>query len=118
MDNKLYSLFYDTGCGDMVSRYDAVKSIGSRAVQESSMPIPIGGVGNSMIKSNHGIFQVPLPLSNGSNAVFSGVCMDQITVEFPHYPLKGKMQDDVINSYKQDGGDPRPTGDVKNQSNS
>ena len=52
------------------------------------MPISIGGVGDSMIKSNHGLFQVPLPFFNGSNAVFSGVCMDQITVEFPHYRLK------------------------------
>ena len=106
VDKKLYSLFYETGCCDMVSRYDAVKSIRSRAVQESSMPISIGGVGNSMIKSNHGIFQVWLPLFNSSDAVFSGVCIDHITVEFPYYPLKVKMQDDVINSYKQNRGDP------------
>ena len=26
-----YSLFYDTGCCDMVSRYAAIKSIGKRA---------------------------------------------------------------------------------------
>ena len=57
-------------------------------MQESSMPISIGGVGNSTINSNHRIFQVRLPLFNGSDAVFSGVCIDQITVEFPHYPLK------------------------------
>ena len=82
----------------MMSRYDAVKSIGSRAVQESVIPISIGWVGNSMIKSNHGIFQVPLLLFNGSNAVFIAVFMDQITVGFPHYPLKEKIQEDVINS--------------------
>ena len=82
----------------MVSKYDAIKSIGSRAVQESSMPISIGGVGNSTINSNHRIFQVRLPLFNGSDAVFSGVCIEQITVEFPHYPLKWKVQNDVINS--------------------
>ena len=89
VDKKLYYLFYDTGCCCMVSRYDAIKSIGSRAVQESSMPISIGGVDNSMIKSNYGIFQVRFPLFNGSDKVFSGVCIDQMTVESSHYPLKG-----------------------------
>ena len=39
VDKKLYSLFYDTDCCDMVSRYNAVKSIGSRALQESLLPI-------------------------------------------------------------------------------
>ena len=81
VDKKLYYLFYDTGCCCMVSSYDAIKSIGSRAVQESSMPISIGGVDNSMIKSNYGIFQVRFPLFNGSDKVFSGVCIDQMTVE-------------------------------------
>ena len=90
----------------MVSRYDGVKSIGYRAVQESSMPISIGGVGNSMIKSIHGIFKVRLPLFNGSDSLLSGACIDQITVEFPRYPLKGKAQDDVISSYKQQKGGP------------
>ena len=64
------------------------------------MPISSGGVGNSMRKSNHGLFQVRLPLFSGSNAVFSGVCIDQITVEFLHYPLRRGVQDDVINIYK------------------
>ena len=48
---------------------------------------------------------VQLLLFNGSDVVFSGVCTDQITVEFPHYPLKGEVQDDVINIYKLHGGD-------------
>ena len=34
------------------------------------------------------------------------MCIDKITVEFLDYPLKGKVQDDVINSYKQHGRDP------------
>ena len=72
----------------MRSRYDAVKTVGSRAVQESSLPVSIGGVANSMIKSYHGIFQVRLPLFNVSDEVFSEVCIYHITVKFPHYPLK------------------------------
>ena len=32
----------------MLPRYAAIKSIGSRAKQESSIPISIGGVGNTV----------------------------------------------------------------------
>ena len=51
----------------MVSRYAVIKSIESKAEQESSIPISIGGVGNAEVKSNHGIFQVKLPLWIRSN---------------------------------------------------
>ena len=73
MNKQNYSLFYDTGCCDMVSRYAAIKSIGSRAKQEPSIRISIGGFGNAEVKSNHGIFQVKLSVFNGSEATFSGV---------------------------------------------
>ena len=102
-----YSLFYDTGCCDMVSRYAAIKSIGSRAKQESSIPISIGGVGNTEVKSNHGIFQVKLPLFNGSEATFSKVCLDQITVKFPQNPLKGIVEEDIAAGYKRQGNSSR-----------
>ena len=96
-----YSLFYDSGCCDMVSRYAAIKSIESRAKQESSIPISIGGIGNTEVKSNHAVFQVKLPLFNGSEATFSGVCLDQITVKFPQYPLKGIVEEDIAAGYKR-----------------
>ena len=82
MNKQNYSLFYDTGCCDMASRYAAIKSIGSKAKQESSIPISIGGVKNTAVKSNHSIFQVKLPLVNGLGAIFNSVCLDQITVKF------------------------------------
>ena len=83
-------------------RYAAIKSIGSRAKQESSIPISTGGVGNTKVKSNHGIFQVKLPLINGSEVTFSRVCLDQITVKFPQYPLKGIVED-IAAGYKRQG---------------
>ena len=46
-----------------------------------------------------------LPLFNGNDAVFSGVCLDQITVQFPKYPLQGRVEKDIRNGYKQIGGD-------------
>ena len=107
VNNQDYSLFYDTGCCDMVSRYAAIKSIGSRAKQESSIPISIGGVGNTEVKSNHGVFQVKLLIFNGSEATFSGVCLDQITVTFPQYPLKEIVEGDIAAGYKRQGNNPR-----------
>ena len=105
VNKQNYSLFYDTGCCDMVSRYAAIKSIGSRAKQESSIPISIGGVGNTEVKSNHGIFQVKLSLFNGSEGTFSGVCLDQITVKFHQYPLKGNNPRDLPQLPQFVGGD-------------
>ena len=40
----------------MGSRYEVIKSIGSRAKQESFIPVSVGGIGNAQVKSNHGIF--------------------------------------------------------------
>ena len=46
-----------------------------------------------------------LPVFNENDAVFSGVCLDQITVQFPKYPLQGRVIKDIRNGYKQIGGD-------------
>ena len=87
----------------MVSRYNAIKTIGDTAVQELPGSISTGGAGNAEIKTTHVIYIVKLPLFNGNDAVFSGVCLDQITVQFPKYPLQGRV--DIRNGYKQIGGD-------------
>ena len=107
VEQQQYSLFYDTGCSEMVLRYDAIKRIGNRAIEELPGPISIGGVGNSQVKTKHGIYQVKLPLFNGNEATLSGVCLDQITVKFPNYPIRGRVEDDIIKGYKVNGGDPR-----------
>ena len=106
MEQHEYPLFYDTGCCDMVSRYAAIKSIGKRASKEFSGPVTLG-VGNAQITSSHGTYQVKLPLFNGNDAVLSGVCLDQITVEFPKYLLKGQVEADVRSGYISNGKDPK-----------
>ena len=107
MNKTNYSLFYDTGCCDMVSRYAAIKSIGLRAKQELPIPISIGGVGNTEVKSKHGISQVKLPLFNGSEATFSGVCLDHIAASFPQNPLKRIVEKDIATRYKRQENIPR-----------
>ena len=88
------------------NRYNAIKSIGNRATKEFSGPITLGGVGNAQVTSNHGTYRVKLPLFNGNDAILSGVCLDQITVEFPKYPLKGRVELDIINGYRRIGNNP------------
>ena len=106
VDKKKYTIFYDTGCSDLVCRYKAIKDIGMRATQECEGPITLGGVGNLRTESPHGIYQVQLPLHNGQTAVLSGVCLDQITTEFPKYPLQGQVEKDIRDEYEKQGKNP------------
>ena len=105
VESKPYTIFFDSGCSDLVSRYEAIQTIGNRASLERKGPIYIGGVGESKTESSHGIYQLRLPLHNGKNAVLSGVCLDKITSTFPQYPLHGQVIDDIHKAYKLSGGD-------------
>ena len=42
---------------------------------------------------------------NGNDAIFSGVCLDQITLQFRKYPLQGRVEKDIRTGYKQIGCD-------------
>ena len=61
MDKKQTTLNFMTlgfgGGWEMVSKYDAVKSIRSKAVKELAMAISVGGVGNSMVLPALGYFE-------------------------------------------------------------
>ena len=103
VDGQEYTVFFDTGCSDMVARYDAVKRIGDRAKLEVKGPISLGGVGNLKTESQYGIYQVRLPLVNGNNAVLTGVCLDQITNTFPNYPIEGEISSDIQAAYSESG---------------
>ena len=53
-----FTIFFDTGCSDMVSRYNAIQRIGDKARLEVEGPILLGGVGDVKTESQHGIYQV------------------------------------------------------------
>ena len=46
VNNERFTMFYDSGCGDVVSRFQAIKRLGTSAVQEHPGPIFLGGVGD------------------------------------------------------------------------
>ena len=48
-----------------------------------------------------------LPLFNGSEVISSGVCLNQITVKFPKYSLKGKVEEDIAAGYRRPRNNPR-----------
>ena len=57
-----FNIFYDTGCGDFVSRYSAIQRIGKRATQLHDGPVTLGGVGGVSMQSKYGIYGVQLPI--------------------------------------------------------
>ena len=106
IDGITLRLFFDSGCGDIVvkkSAMDALKRLG-RANQELPGPVSLRGVGDQKSTTDHGIYSVCLPLKDGSNVVFSGVCMDRVTMEFPKYDLR-EVECDIRSQCESDGGD-------------
>ena len=65
-------------------------------------PMLLGGVGNCSVKSR-GSYNVTLPLYNGKGITLSGLCLDQITSNFPIYSLK-EVEEDICKHYKSTKG--------------
>ena len=98
------NLFFDSGCGDMVIRKDAVDILQQqgRATLLSPGPITFTGVGDKRSVSEHGTYTVRLPLLNGNDATISGLCLDKVTADFPKYYLQ-KVAKDVEAMGKSEG---------------
>ena len=100
------NLFFDTGCSDLVSKRSTIISLENLNIagKEVNGPIILGGIGHQKIVCQHGIVKVKLPLYNGREAVMSGPCLDQVTTRFPMYPLNGRVQQDINDVYRSQGG--------------
>ena len=106
VEGKHLNVFYDTGCGDVVikkSAIDVLLTLG-RAKLEIPGPITLSGVGDHKSVCEYGIYSIRLPLRNGHDAIFSGVCLDRVTTEFPKYVLT-EVEKDVQKSCKKQGGE-------------
>ena len=55
VNGKRFSIFFDSGCGDFVSRYDAIKRLVNRSNQEVQGPIQVGGV-VALLNNPHMVF--------------------------------------------------------------
>ena len=99
-----FNLFFDNGCGDSVVTADAVKRLGKNVIKTKKGNVSLGGVGGGIaVESPHGECQISLPLANGESAKIGGLVIDQITHEFPTYPLTD-VEKDIQKAYESSGG--------------
>ena len=56
-------------------------------------PIILSGVGDHKSVTDHGRFQITLPLHNGKNVELNGICLDKLTSTFPEIPLLAAEED-------------------------
>ncbi len=104
IDNELYNIFYDNGCKKFVSKFEAVKRLGSRAWVENPGPFKLRGVGGITVEAPHGEYTVKLPRADGTDALMTGLSIDEVTLKFPCYPLKGEVEKDIRSAFHGNGG--------------
>ena len=99
---KDFNIFFDSGCGDLISRREAVKQLEKmgRANNEVPGPISLTGVGDNKTVCQHGIYKVRLTLHDGKDINISGLCLDKVTADFPKYQLR-EVQTDIHNEYQE-----------------
>ena len=99
VEGNEFVIFYDNGCSQFACQYDSIQRIGARAKRTVKGPLNLGGVGGTVATARHGEYEVSLPLFNGENVKFTGLCLDQITQKFPVYPLQGVIEDDISRAH-------------------
>ena len=86
IEGKQFNLFYDSGCGDLVSRRGAVSILEKtvRAHREIAGPLLIKGVGNHKTVYEHGVYKLRIPLPDGKDTNISGLCLNKVTQVFSY----------------------------------
>ena len=109
VENRKLNIFFDSGCGDLVCRKEAVADL--EEIGKASLlvpgPIVLGGVGDVKTETQHGIYKVDISLYNGKSAAMRGICLNKITAKFPMYPLQTQVQKDIVYNYKLAGKNPK-----------
>ena len=94
--NERLRIFFDTGCYDMVVKKKAVDLFLAKLGLAKNIvegPIILSGVGDHKSVTDHGRFQITLPLHNGKNVELNGICLDKLTSTFPEIPLLAAEED-------------------------
>ena len=103
VDNEIYNMFFDLGCGDFCASRNAVQKLKDRATLLRKGPFELVGAGNVVTEIKHGVYQVRLPLANGNEALFAGLCLNEVTAKFCKYNIK-PLYDAVLDDFVQKGG--------------
>ena len=99
----MYNLFFDSGCGDLVSKNEAIDTLGPRANIEIPGPITLRGVGDTRTISEYGIYKITLPVTDGKTALLCGLVLDQVPCTFQTYKFEGKVKHDINKFHKKCG---------------
>ena len=62
VNNYRFTICYDSGCGDFVSRRSAIDKIGDEAVLKCDGSVNLGGIGGITTQSPHGVYTVKLTI--------------------------------------------------------
>ena len=106
IDGNKFNLFFDNGGGKIIVRKSALeilKKLG-RAICPEPGPSVMYGVGGVETVCEDGVYDILLPLRDGTNATLNGVCMETITTEFPKYPLSD-VERDIYKECQDIGGE-------------
>ena len=98
IENESYNLFFDLGCGDFCVSRCAVSKLKNRSTLLRQGPFELVGAGNVTTVIKHGVYEVQLPLANGKEALFAGLCLDEVTSKFCKYNVK-PLYDEVLDDY-------------------
>ena len=104
IDGEKFNIFFDNGCREFCARIEAIEKLMKlgRARLVKSGPTTLIGVCDQKSVSEHGIYEVSLPMFDGKNAVMSGIVVDQVTGEFPRYRL-GNVERDIHEEFRSAG---------------
>ena len=77
VQGKTFNLFFDSGCGDLVCKMEAITQLAGmgRVKKVLDGPLTISGVGDNKTISKHGMYSVKIPMHNGKDANLSGICL-------------------------------------------
>ncbi len=105
VDGEILNIFFDNGGGKIIvkkSALEILKKLG-RASCPDPGPSKMFGVGGVETACEDGVYDISLPLKDGTNALFNGVCMETVTTDFPRYPL-GAVEKDIHKECHHLGG--------------
>ena len=103
VNGEPFTIFFDNGCKSFCCTIDAVRRLKKKTKCIQQGPKQIIG----LTKTPHVIYAVKLPLMNGREVEFTGMALKRICSDFRKYPIKGMVEDDIKNQYRNAGFDPK-----------
>ena len=101
----IFNIMFDGGCQKFVCRKGAVDKLPEHC-RSIVVPGPLNllGVGDTLVTTQHGHYNIKLPIHDGRLANFNGLCLDSITGNMPPYPVRAASKE-LVDEYVAQGGE-------------